>query len=64
MLFDFFFAGAGTSNCTIKAGGSVSDTWNIGSNANWCDLTATVSGLGNWLRRLAEHMEHGSSSTT
>ena len=70
----------GTSNCTmtvtngyntedvrmyaIKAGGSVSDTWNIGSNANWYDLKATVSGLSNWSRRLAGHMENGLSSTT
>jgi hypothetical protein len=38
---------AGTSKCTIKAGGRISDAWNIGSNANWCDLKATVSGLSN-----------------
>jgi len=71
---------AGTSSCTmtvtngynsedvriytVKAGGSVSDTWNLGSNANWYDLKATVSGLSNWSRRLAGHMENGLSSTT
>jgi len=71
---------AGTSSCTmtvtngyntedvriytVKAGGSVSDTWSLGSNANWYDLKATVSGLSNWSRRLAGHMENGLSSTT
>ena len=49
---------------TVKAGGSVSDTWNLGSNANWYDLNATVSGLSNWSRRLAGHMENGLASTT
>lgn len=49
---------------TVKAGGSVSDTWDLGSNANWYDLKATVSGLSNWIRRLAGHMENGLISTT
>jgi len=49
---------------TVKAGGSVSDTWNLGSNANWYDLKATVAGLSNWSRRLAGHMENGLASTT
>ena len=49
---------------TVPAGGSVSDTWNLGTSANWYDLSAIVAGLSNWSRRLCGHMENGAPSTT
>ncbi|GAB2575136.1 phospholipase C, phosphocholine-specific [Dyella jejuensis] len=71
---------AGSSTCTmtvsngydtedvriysVPAGGSVSDTWELGSTANWYDLKATVAEVSNWSRRLCGHMENGLPSTT
>ena len=56
------YLGADVRIYSVAAHGSVSDSWDLSTNANWYDLKVTVAEASGWLRRVAGHMENGAPS--
>jgi phospholipase C len=56
------YALGATRTYALGAGQSTEDVWNLGSSANWYDVSITSDSDPDYLRRLAGHIENGQPS--